>query len=183
MGKELWKAIKGYEGIYEASSHGRIRTCFGKSTNSVRHGERIWKQRIMKYKGYTPNTGYRVSLFKNKSFKDYLVARLIAFTFFDKDINNLKLTVNHINGDRMDNHIENLELISLADNIRHGFQNGLYSCCKPIILFDVKSNKELYFYSSAQANRYIGKSHSFIQNQIKKNKLDLKDYLIVIKEK
>ena len=67
--EEIWKAIPNYEGIYEASSFGRIRTCEGKTTFTKRHGIRHWKQRILKPKGETYATGYRVSLWKNRKKK------------------------------------------------------------------------------------------------------------------
>ena len=45
--KEMWKDIPNYEGIYQASTFGRIRTCEGKTTYTKRHGIRHWKQRIL----------------------------------------------------------------------------------------------------------------------------------------
>lgn len=47
---EEWKDIPGYEGLYQASTLGRIRTCEGKTTSSARFEKRVWKQRIMKQK-------------------------------------------------------------------------------------------------------------------------------------
>lgn len=181
--KEIWKDIKDYEGIYQASNLGRIRTVEGKTTYSERHGIRRWKSKILKYKGYTPKTGYRVSLWKDKKNKDFLVARLVAFTFLNGDINDRWQTVNHKNGDRMDNRLENLEIISLKENIRHGFKTGLYSNVKPIILIDKKTKEEKYFYSSSEASRFLNMNHSYIHNKIKKGIYELDDYFIKEVEK
>ena len=176
---EIWKEIKGYEGIYEVSDLGKIRTCEGKTTNSVRHGIRVWKQRIMKYKGYTPNTGYRVTLWKDKKPKDFLVSRLVAFTFYDKDISERWLTVNHIDGDRMNNVLSNLELVSLGDNIRHGFETGLYTSQKETKILFKSTNEVITFRSISLAERYLGLNHGRIYDFKKKNKLDRGEYIIL----
>ena len=124
---EQWKDIPGYEGLYQASTLGRIRTCEGKTTSSARFPQRVWKQRIMKQKCAKNAKGredYRVELWKNGEHKTWLVSRLVAFTWCDgyKD----GYTVNHKNGNMLDNRVENLEWLSHKNNIRHGFANGLY---------------------------------------------------------
>lgn len=61
---ETWKDVVGYEGIYEVSDAGKIRTKLGKTTHTEKHGIRTWKQRELKLK--TDKLGYkRVSLFKD----------------------------------------------------------------------------------------------------------------------
>lgn len=103
--EEIWKDIPDYEGIYQASSLGRIRTAPDKTTYTELRGVRHWKTRIMKGRGNNKQTGARVGLWKNGKCKDWLVARLVAITFLGepKGENN---TVNHINGNRLDNRIE-----------------------------------------------------------------------------
>lgn len=178
--KEIWKNIKNYENIYEVSNTGKVRTVEGKTTHSVLHGKRIWKQRVLKYKGFTPKTGYRVSLWKDKKTKDFLVARLVAFTFFNKDINDRKLTVNHKDGNRMNNNINNLELISLADNIRHGFETGLYTNQIETKLKCLETNEILTFRSRSGASRFLNKNKGFVSERIMKNKLFVDGYVIII---
>ena len=56
---EKWKAIPEYEGIYEASDLGKIRTADGKTTWTDRHGARHWKQRILKQKWRRRQNGRR----------------------------------------------------------------------------------------------------------------------------
>ena len=78
--KEIWKDVVGYEGIYEVSSYGRIRTHKNKTTYTEKHGIRHWKQRYLKDK--TPNgRDVRVTLWKNGECKYFLVHRLVAFAF------------------------------------------------------------------------------------------------------
>lgn len=161
--EEIWKDIPNYEGIYEASNYGRIRTCNGKTTYSVLHGERKWKQRILKYK--KGESGYRVTLWKDKKPKDYLVARLICTTFLENLIDT-KMTVNHKDGNRLNNNINNLEWLSLADNIRHGFQNNLYHTQYNTKLISKKDGSEFVFNSMSEASKFLKRNSGYISNII-----------------
>lgn len=124
--QEIWKNIEGYEG-YQVSNLGRIRT-HNKITFSKRHGERHWKDRILK-----PKVGkdkcLRVDLWKNGKHKTLLLHRLIANTFLEQNINT-NLTVNHKDGNRLNNKVDNLEWLSRKDNILYGFENGQYPQAK-----------------------------------------------------
>lgn len=132
--EEIWKDIKGYSG-YQVSNLGRVRT-HNKITYTKRHGERHWKDRILKFKPPTTKNqrskqgmGYRVDLWKNGKPKSLLVARLVLSTFTETDIDT-KLTVNHKDGDRLNNNINNLEWLTRKDNILYGYQNGQYPFAK-----------------------------------------------------
>ena len=132
--EELWKDIPGYEGIYQASNMGRIRTVEGKVTYSTRHGERHWHSRVLKQKWEKRNrcrAGHRdarVQLYKDKKSKTMLVARLVAMAWVDgyKD----GLTVNHIDCDPSNNFASNLEWITHRENIQKGFRDGAYDNVK-----------------------------------------------------
>lgn len=166
MDEEKWKDIPGYEGIYQASTFGRIRTAEGKVTYTEKHGVRHWKSRILKTRG-KQESGYRASLWKDGKPKDWLTARLIATTFLG--IPDLEMTVNHKDGNRFNNNIENLEWLSLADNIRHGFDTGLYSKQEHKIKLISTSKKEYKFKSKAEACRFLGRTHSYINDCLKRN--------------
>lgn len=172
--KEIWKDIPNYLG-YQVSNKGRIRT-YNKTTYTKKHGIRHWKDRILHYKGNTYKTGYRVDLWKDGINKTFLVARLVAFTFYNEDINNHKLTVDHIDGNRFNNNLKNLELVSLAENIKRAFKNGLHTRQIKINIYDKKNKETKTFISLNEANRYINKKHSYLSNCIKKNKFENKDY-------
>ena len=162
---EVWKDIKGYEG-YQVSTEGRIRT-YGKTTYTEKHGTRHWKDRILKQKNAQDNA-MRVELWKDGKHKTVLVHRIVALTFLGEPPKE-NMTVNHKDGNRRNNHIENLEWLSLADNIRHGFRTGLYhSNQKPCCLIDETGNK-FEFVSLAEANRFLGKSSSYISSSIARN--------------
>lgn len=130
----------------------------------------------MKYKGNTYDTGYRVDLWKNGKNKTFLVARLVAFTFYNEDIKNRDLTVNHIDGNRFNNNIENLELISLKKNIQHGFRTGLYHT-KKVKIYDKITGTIIYPSSLSEGSKIIGFSTGYLSEKISKNIWENEKYL------
>lgn len=174
MENEIWKNIPNFEG-YQVSNLGKVRT-HNKVTYTKKHGERHWKDRILHYKGNTYKTGYKVDLWKNNKPYTMLVARLVAFTFYNKDINNHKLTVDHLDGNRLNNNINNLELVSLKENIKRGFENNLYSCQTKIKLTKKDDNTTQYFRSMSEASRFLNKNIKYISSNIKINKYENKNY-------
>lgn len=167
---ERWRDIPGYEGIYQASTDGNIRTCEGKTTYTVRHGVRRWKQRVLKQK-FAKNkkgrTDARVNLWKGGCEKTYLVSRLVAMAWCEGYQDGL--TVNHINGNPLDNRAENLEWVTLHENIAKGFKEGLYRNQQfPVAL----SNEGVLFKfdSKADANRFLGRSHGYVDTCLKEHR-------------
>ena len=116
------RQIKGFENLYEITEFGDVfameRTVeSGKNKKCVRYYERKEKpQRFDKY-GYK-----RVSLSKNGIVKTISVHRLVAITFVEGDS---KLTVNHKDGNKLNNHFSNLEWLSSRQNLQHAFRTGL----------------------------------------------------------
>lgn len=172
LSEETWKDIPGYEGLYQASTEGRIRTCEGKTTHTQRHGVRHWKQRILipkspKAKGYRQDL--RVSLWKTGKSKDLLVSRLVAMTFVEGFADGL--TVNHIDGNFLNNRASNLEWVSLGDNIRKGFRTGLYKSVQKRVRLIDENYFHIDFDSMAEASRYLGRNHGYLSNRIKCSKM------------
>lgn len=164
---EIWKDIPGYEGIYQASNYGQIRSTPGKITSNKRHGVRRWKSRTLKGRGDFAVTGRRVSLWKDGKAKDWLVARLVATAFLGEPQDGY--TVNHKDGNRLNNNIDNLEWLSVGDNIRHGFDTGLYHNQNQVILTDGETTYQ--FRSMAEASRFLGRAHGYISGCRKNNRM------------
>lgn len=111
--QEQWRDVVGFEGFYEVSNIGRIKSL----PNKVNLKERILKK-------YIDNSGYEyVSLYKQNFNKKFKVHRLVALAFHENA--NASLQVNHINGIKTDNRAENLEWLTAGDNQRHAFRIGL----------------------------------------------------------
>lgn len=116
--EENWKDIEGYDGLYRISDHGRVQ--------SLRRS----KPRFLKC---SPDRyGYRsCSIYKNKKEKFFYVHSLVALHFLPEPDGNIgnggdEYTVNHIDGNKMNNHYSNLEYITRCDNLVHGWENGLF---------------------------------------------------------
>lgn len=174
---EIWKPIPFYEELYEASNLGRIRSHHGKLTYTKRHGVRKWKGRILKNKTKVVNikTGYRVDLWIDGKSKGWLVARLVCLAFYGIPDNfsltktGSRMTVNHKDGNRLNNKVENLEWITLKENIQHAFRTGLNTTGHKVALID-ENNIYKEFNSNTKANTYIGRSHDYITNCKKHNR-------------
>ena len=114
---EIWKDIKGYEGLYQVSNRGRVRRIF--FINNVTEKEKIKVLTPLKH-----NRGYlSVSLCKNGKQKMRLIHRLVAQAFIENKFN--KKEINHINGNKKDNRVENLEWVTSKENTKHAIENGL----------------------------------------------------------
>lgn len=115
-----WKPITGYEGIYEISREGLVRSVKRKVWNGhafVQTKERLLKPNIIQ-KGYL-----QVTLYSGKKRKCFQVHRLVASAFIENHDNLPQ--VNHINGNKQDNRAENLEWCDNSMNQLHAWESGL----------------------------------------------------------
>ena len=113
---EIWKPIPNYEGLYEVSSYGNIRNA----------------RKLLKF--YEINSGYlALKLVKEKQRISPLVHRLVAQSFCSNPNNYAE--VNHIDGNKLNNYLSNLEWCTPEYNIQHGKEHGLFKghCFNPPI--------------------------------------------------
>ena len=120
---EEWRDIKGYEGIYQVSSLGRIKS-LSREIKNGKNTTKKSKERILKPRCNTKRRGYyEIGLYKNNKEKRYKVHRLVAEAFMENNFN--KSEVNHKNGNKADNSVENLEWVTSEENKKHAWDNNL----------------------------------------------------------
>lgn len=119
---EVWKQIEGYENFYEVSNKGRVRSVDRIGIHAVHKKEFVKKGIILKPEEKS-KLYPRVFLSKNNKVRTEYVHRLVAQAFLkrDKERNH----INHKNGIKNDNRIENLEWCTQLENNEHGFKTGL----------------------------------------------------------
>lgn len=126
---EKWVDIKGYEGIYQISSHGRVKRLAHTAHYRREPGSRTPKTYSydeMYIKPHENSAGYlRVTLWKNQEPKRFFVHRLVANYFVDRGEG--REVINHIDGDKKNNHYKNLEWVTRSENSRHALELGLYT--------------------------------------------------------
>lgn len=127
--EEIWRDIVGYEGLYQVSNYGRVRSLDREIEQKSRWGDKITK----KYEGkvlclkLTKNTkrtseGYlQAHLWKNGKSKNYSVHRLVYETFIGEIPKGMQ--INHINEIHTDNRLENLNIMTPKENNNYGTRN------------------------------------------------------------
>lgn len=157
---EEWKDIKGYEDHYQISNFGNVRN---KSNNN-------------QLKTRKHSNGYlRFCLSKGGITKDFYAHRLVASAFIDNVLN--KMDVNHIDGNKTNNNVINLEWATRSENQKHAFSTGLNRISdehkKANAIFNSKQVVDLqtgfFFDSLKEACVSTNRSYAAAKNHIRKN--------------
>lgn len=148
--EEKWKDIEGYEGLYQISSMGNIRSFY---PHNFRKGDRL---RTFENGGYR-----RAALYKDGKLCKILVHRLVAKAFIPNPDN--KPYINHKDGNRSNNNIENLEWVTSRENVLDGVrrgtittENALKKLMKPVKQFTLDGQYIRSYGSMAEAKRITG---------------------------
>lgn len=125
---EVWRQIPAYEGIYEASRHGSIRSVERQQSYSRRiHGKLVFINQTIAGKvklGGVNSSGYIVMILrKNDIPQTWQAHRLIALTFLPNPLQHR--CVNHIDGNKTNNAVTNLEWCNHSHNAKHAIRTGL----------------------------------------------------------
>lgn len=149
---EIWRSIPNYEGLYEISNFGRVKSL---------------KRNIIR-KAHPDGSGYlKIDLYKNNIQKTFKIHRLVAIVF----IKNLEgyTQVNHIDGNILNNKVTNLEWCTPSENIKHKIyklnKNSLHPCKK---VKCVELN--LIFPSITEGAKFLGIKQSSLSQSIKYNR-------------
>lgn len=150
--EEIWRDIEGFEGLYQVSNLGRVK--------------RVTTGRVLK--GCKDKDGYlRVKLCKNNVGCYKLIHRLVAQAFIPNHEN--KPQVNHIDEDKTNNMVSNLEWMTAKENSNHGTRNERTSKKQsiPIIATNLKTGNSTEFYGTSECARQLGLNHSHITDVLK----------------
>lgn len=133
---EVWKDIEGFEESYQISNKGRVKSLGRKVISGINYSNVKYTQDVIMSENII-NSGYAtISLYLNGKENRFLIHRLVLQTFKPND--NDKLVVNHIDRNKLNNDLDNLEWLTQSENIRHLGANktmGL-SKRKPIRKYD-----------------------------------------------
>lgn len=152
MIEEIWKDIKGYEGFYQVSNFGSVkRVATGKILKCGKDGG-----------GYL-----KVDLCKNKVRSTKRIHRLVAHAFIPNPEN--KSQVNHIDENKTNNSVNNLEWMTAKENNNHGKHNERVSKSKsiPIIATNLTTGESTKFNSGKECARRLGLYPSNITHVLK----------------
>lgn len=170
--KEIWKSIDGYYGLYEVSNLGRV-----KNNNGLIMAQKPSKDKYV-----------RILLRNNKKYKSEYVHILVARAFIPNPQN--KPEVNHIDANKSNNRVDNLEWVTRSENHWHAVEHGLKPICptkgkygsdnpctKPVLQYDLDGNLIREWRSRIDAAKFYGCHKSSITNCVNGYKKTCKGFV------
>jgi len=152
INNEIWNDVKGYEGLYKVSNLGRVMSLSRVVCNSYR--KRTTKQRIMKLS--LNGSGYQqVCLSKDEKSRTLRVHCIVSDNFIR--IKNKGECINHKNGNKLDNRVDNLEIVSYSENLTHAYYTGLNKRLRKVGKYSLDGVFIRNFSSIAESARSMGK--------------------------
>lgn len=157
--EEIYRDISGYEGIYQISNLGNIKRLeyqrYNKLTKTYSNYKEHYLKPLLSVRGYKV-----VSLCKNGVVKLNPVHRLVAETFIENLCN--YNCVNHIDGDKTNNKVDNLEWCTYKENSQHAYRTGLNGRGKKVKQYDLNGKYIATYRSTNNASNKTGISQGNI---------------------
>ncbi len=156
---EIWKDIKGYEGFYQVSSYGRVKSLSRTIWNNANGG--FWQtlnEKILSLfeQGSVPRKYVAVRLIKDGTNKRVMVHRIVAEHFIGEIPDGM--VVNHIDNDPKNNRVDNLEIITPSENIQKARDAKRIKkhVRTKIKLEDIETGEVMIFSDAAQTGEFLG---------------------------
>jgi hypothetical protein len=167
---ETWKEIKDYEGLYEISSLGNVRSLDRKVLSKRKYGDKMVYLKSKPIKTIVDSLGYcRISLCKNGTVKAHKIHKLVCESF---KIGNGQ--INHIDGNKKNNKVDNLEFCTSKENNYHAFITNLRpdKYRKTIVC---NENNEVYK-GVMDCAKKLNISHTMVSSHLRGNCKNIKGY-------
>lgn len=176
---EIWKDVVGFEGRYKVSNIGNIKSLDRYEHNDY-HGSRHLKETILKT--YYHKKGYKMVILHKEGTINRLYIHRIVATSFIENINNYP-TINHIDGIKDNNIVDNLEWCTQKQNVNHAYDNYFNKMSNKTKLIKIIDNSEYYFRSSTKACEFIGRKHGYIYscNKFGRNIIGIDKNIYIVK--
>lgn len=173
MPLEKWSDVKGYEGLYQVSNFGRIKSM----VNNASRRKRVLNP-------YDHNGYRRINLYKNNKCKKLYIHRLVAEEFIP-NVNNYP-EVNHIDGNKSNNNIKNLEWCTSSQNQIHAYKTGLQVISPnrnkgnnfrgiKCVIKNLSTGAVEEFKNMKSASEFLGHYKDFISRKVKNQSLEFID--------
>ena len=169
----MWKDIEGFKYHYQVNEHGDV--------------QKIHSGKIIPLKGGTYSNGYEfVSLTTNNmKYKNFSRHRLVAEAFIPNPMN--LPCVNHIDGNKKNNSVLNLEWCTQGENLKHAIEIGLVeNQCKIRRKVTVKHGEHIALFDTmTDCSSFFGFKKGWLHNQIRRHGciFNYKDYIIEVHER
>jgi len=183
---EIWKDVIGFEGLYQVSNTGNVKSM----PKHIKNGVSSFVSEVNILKNSLTGGGYyRVNLRSNSTTKSMLVHRLIAMAFIPNPQG--KLYINHKNGIKTDNSIDNLEWCTHRENMVHAFETGLIKVDRDVRLKNIgkaidSNNKKLlntqtgiYHFGIHKVAKEINIQVSSFQRMLQGKKTNITPYVLL----
>lgn len=178
MQKEIWKDIKGFESLYQVSNLGRIKSLSKFINNNPKSKTIGFYSKEKNLKPTKSNSGYLYVVIYKKSKKYTLfIHRLVAQAFIPNPDNLPQ--VDHLDGNKLNNNVDNLEWVTSKENINRAWKMGLYkprsenkgklnnyskSIRKKVLQYDLQGNLINSYNSTREASRITNYNNGNINN-------------------
>lgn len=171
--QEIWKPVVGWEGLYEVSNFGNVRS-LDRYVNQV-NCKRFCKGQLLKPTFH--KTKYYIVTLRNSGFQKVLKVHQLVMNAFNPNTSNEKLEINHIDGNTHNNRLDNLEWCTHQENLQHASKHNLLSVYKPINQYDLNGNFIKRWNSMKEAREFYNLGINSLRNACKRNSGVHKGYI------